>query len=75
MDSKKNVIREIKKARKLVICAADVVRITGKHYNTARKMLAKVREAYGKQPGSMVTVVEFSLLFEIDEELIHEFIS
>jgi hypothetical protein len=58
---------------RMILWPADVVRLTGKHHNTALRMLHLVRQALGKRPTSLVTVTEFSAVFEIDEEVIIQF--
>ena len=44
---------------RMVIYTKDVALLTGKGERTARKLLARVRNHYGKDKGSLVTVEEF----------------
>jgi hypothetical protein len=70
MATKRKHTIPVKRGQRMILFTADIVRLTGKHYNTALKMMQMVREAYGKKPSSMVTAPEFSEVFEIDIEII-----
>jgi hypothetical protein len=73
MATKKTNDKHGTRPMRMVLWPADIVRLTGKHHNTALRMLHMVREAFGKRPTSFVTVSEFSAVFEIDEEIIMQF--
>jgi hypothetical protein len=60
--------------QRIVLYPPDVVALTGRHLQTARRMLKIVRLAYGKSPIEMVTIREFSEVFGIEEELIQQFV-
>jgi hypothetical protein len=63
-----------KPPKRVVIYTQDIMAFTGKSPNTARRMLATVREVLGKKPESLVTIPEFAVVWEIDPELIEMFI-
>ena len=47
------------KTNRMIICAKDIVCITGKTERTARRMLAKVKTIHHKPKGGLVTLEEF----------------
>lgn len=59
---------------RVVVYAKDVENITGRRERAARKVLQKVRNAFGKDKDAFVTVREFSLYTGIDEDLVREFL-
>lgn len=44
---------------RMVVYTKDVVNITGRRERTARKLLARIRKACGKQKGHFISVEEF----------------
>ncbi|RYY49960.1 MAG: hypothetical protein EOO06_05500 [Chitinophagaceae bacterium] len=59
---------------RIVVHARDVENITGYMPRTARKLLQKIRKTFGKPPGAMVTVKEFSAYTGLEESLITSFL-
>jgi hypothetical protein len=73
MATNANDNKPIKRPKRVIICAADIMRLTGKHYNTALRMMQLVREAYGKSSSGLITVTEFATVWEIEENIIYMF--
>lgn len=59
---------------RIVIYPKDVENITGRRERAARKVLQKIRAAFGKDKDGFVTVREFSLYTGIDEEIVKEYL-
>lgn len=59
---------------RIVIYAADVMKITGRKESAARKLLAKIRKEYKKQPGNFLTVKEFCRYTGFEEEVVNKFL-
>ncbi|MDR2221516.1 MAG: hypothetical protein LBE34_02140 [Flavobacteriaceae bacterium] len=57
-----------RKPQRLIIYPYDVVHITGKAYNTALRLMQKIRDANNKPPRSNITVNEFCLYMGLREE-------
>lgn len=60
--------------KRIVVYAKDVENITGRRERAARKVMQKIRTAFGKPRDGFVTVREFSLYTGIDEDLVREFL-
>jgi hypothetical protein len=45
--------------KRIVIYAKDIENITGRKEKAARQLMKKMRNHFGKKPGSMITVREF----------------
>jgi hypothetical protein len=63
-----------KMPKRIVVYPKDVENITGRRERAARKVLQKIRKAFGKEKDAFVTVREFSLYTGIEEELVREFL-
>ena len=60
------------KISRLIVYAADVQYITGRHRRTCYEILEKIRLFYGKKKSSPVTVREFAEFMTISEAFIRE---
>lgn len=56
------------------IYAKDVQRITGKSERSGRRLLQKIREAFGKDDHQYVTLEEFALYTGISLDIVQEYI-
>lgn len=63
-----------KKPLRVVLYPSDVGSITGRSERTARRLLQRVRLAFGKSEIEFVTVREFCTFYGIDEELVKDFL-
>ncbi|MGG5508286.1 MULTISPECIES: hypothetical protein [unclassified Myroides] len=62
-------MRESKaKKGRMCVYANDVIRITGRSYKTALKILIEIRTFYDKPQGALVTYKEFSSYMNLDED-------
>jgi hypothetical protein len=61
--------------KRIVIYPRDVENITGRNERTARKLLQKLRMVLGKSPDGFITIQEFCAFFEMDEDVVREFMS
>jgi len=52
----------------------DVENITGLSDRTARSIVQRIKQTFGKSSHQFVTVKEFCLFYGIDEELIRDFL-
>jgi hypothetical protein len=59
---------------RVVLYPRDVENITGRRGRTARRLLQKIREAFGKQPHEFITIKEFCMFTGIEEELVKDFL-
>lgn len=59
---------------RIVIYPKDVENITGRKERAARKVLQKIKQAFGKDKDAFVTVQEFSLYTGIEEDIIKEYL-
>lgn len=59
---------------RVVIYAKDVCNITGLRPRASRKLLAAVRQAQNKKPGTFVTVQDFAIYTGIGEETLRTFL-
>lgn len=59
---------------RIIIYPKDVVNITGRSEQTARRIIRKVRQAFGKSPDDFVTIQEFCAVYGIDEKFVREFL-
>lgn len=59
---------------RIVIYARDIQNITGRSERTARLLLKKIREAFGKKAGQFVTVTEFCQFTHLEEEKVNKFL-
>ena len=60
---------------RIVVYAKDVENITGRKPRTARRILRKVRDHFGKKPGDFVTVMELCEYLKLEPPLVREFLS
>lgn len=58
----------------MVIYVKDIILITGRRIDAARKMYRNILRAFDKQPGQFITLQEFSLYTGISEELVQEYL-
>lgn len=65
---------QIEKRGRMCIYANDVVIITGRSYKTSLRILNRIREAYNKPIGALVTYMEFCAFMNLDEEEVLEFL-
>lgn len=59
----------------MVIYCQDIRNITGASERTARRLLARIRKQFNKQPGNLVTLKEFCQVTGIDEEYLKEYLA
>jgi len=59
---------------RVVFYPKDIENITGRRGRTARKLLQRIREAFGKQSHEFVTIKEFCIFSGIEEELVKDFL-
>lgn len=59
---------------RLVVYSKDIENITGLMPRTARKLLQRIRQAFGKPQGAFVTSKEFCLYTGIEEELVQDYL-
>jgi len=59
---------------RIVVYTQDVSNMTGLSDKASRKLLRLVRQHYGKQKGSFVTIDEFATYTGIRQEIIHPFL-
>ena len=59
---------------RVVVYGKDVENMTGKQEHAARRLLQRIRKAFGKPKDGFVTIREFSLYTGIDEDLVREFL-
>ena len=59
---------------RIVVKSKDVENITGYTGRTARDLLQRIRLAFGKPEGAMVTTKEFCAYTGIEEELLKDFL-
>ena len=57
-----------------VLYTRDVENITGRRPRTARQLLQKIRNAFGKSKDEFITIKEFSLFTGIDEDIVKDFL-
>ena len=60
--------------KRTVIYARDVENITGRKERAARRVLQKIRVAFGKPRDGFVTVKEFTIYTGIDEDIVKEYL-
>jgi hypothetical protein len=61
-----------KVAPRIVIYSRDVENITGLRPRTARLLLQKIRNAFGKKKHQVVTIYEFCFYLGMEEEMVKE---
>lgn len=59
---------------RIVIYAKDVENITGRKERTARKLLKKIRDHFGKEQGEFITVFEFCQFTGLKIEQVQPFL-
>ncbi len=57
-----------KEVTRMCVYAPDVELITGRSYKTSLRILQRVREAYGKSSGAVVTYIELCAYLNLDED-------
>ncbi|MBV7532854.1 hypothetical protein KW844_22355 [Chitinophaga sp. sic0106] len=60
--------------KRIVIYARDIENITGRSERTARLLMQRIREAYGKKPGQFISISEFCLFTGLKEIEVEKFI-
>ncbi|MAM28754.1 MAG: hypothetical protein CMC13_06995 [Flavobacteriaceae bacterium] len=63
------------KTQRLCIYPKDIQRITGKSERSARRLLANVKEYFGKQPHHLISAEEFAEYTGLDAALISEYLT
>lgn len=63
-----------KSKTRICIYIKDVMILTGKSYKTVRILMAKIRQASGKEKHSFVTVLDFCTYTGITEEEVQAFL-
>lgn len=58
--------------KRIVLYPRDVENLTGRKGRTARAILQKIRQHFGKPKQAMVTVKEFCVFMSISEEEVRE---
>ena len=61
-----------RKLTRRVIYPKDIAALTGKHIQTARRMLRLARLRLGKGPHAFITAKDISVVFGIEVELLDE---
>ncbi len=59
---------------RIIIYPKDIVNITGRSEQTARRIIRKVRQAFGKSPDEFVTIQEFCAVYGIEEKFVKDFL-
>ena len=59
---------------RIVIYAKDIMNITGRQENAARKIIAKIRKKYNKEKGSYITIIEFCEFTGLKEDIVTDFL-
>ena len=59
---------------RIVVYPKDVMNITGRRARAARKLLERIRQLNGKEPGSYVTIEEFCRHMGLREEYVWPFL-
>jgi hypothetical protein len=59
---------------RICMYAKDIQRITGKGESHARRLIKKIRDASGKDPGDQITVTDFCRYTKIREEEVRPFL-
>ncbi|MEI3800373.1 hypothetical protein SAMN05660461_5317 [Chitinophaga ginsengisegetis] len=60
--------------KRMVIYARDIENITGRSERTARLMLQRIRETFGKNQGQFISVSEFCQYTGLKEEEVNRFL-
>jgi len=60
--------------KRIVIYAKDIENITGRKEKAARQLMKKMRNHFGKKPGSMITVREFCKYTGLSVEEVNAFL-
>jgi hypothetical protein len=60
--------------KRIVIYARDIENVTGRSERTARLLLQRIRQAYGKKQGQFVSIAEFCSFTGLKEEEVRHFL-
>jgi hypothetical protein len=60
--------------KRMVIYARDIENITGRSERTARLLLQRIRETFGKNQGQFISVSEFCQYTGLKEEEVNRFL-